>query len=236
MTRRLFEDSVLDAVTNICVATAYFYMAVHSFASLADKRVWKTGMLHLKKRDKRMATLISKFGMLESRWGPSNPYEAIVDSFIYQQISGSAAASIVKRFRELYGGRLPSPHEFLRTPQSRVRRAGISPQKYSYIKNLCQRLVDKELDLKGLAELPDEEVIAVLDDVKGIGRWTAEMFLMFSLRRVDVFPVDDLGIQNAVREIYGLRGAINKEKMQLMAEKWRPYRTIASLYLWRSQD
>jgi DNA-3-methyladenine glycosylase II len=206
------------------------------FESLKEKKVWLRGTLHLKKRDKVLARIIRRFGVLKSDWGPSDPYEAIVESFVYQQITGSAANAILKKFKGLYGGRLPTPKEFLKTSQGRVRGAGISPQKYSYIKDLCERLVHGDLDLKGLAKLPDEEVIAVLDDVRGIGRWTAEMFLIFSLRRVDVFPMDDLGIQNAVRKVYGLRRIPSRERLREISDRWIPYRSIASLYLWRSQD
>lgn len=211
-------------------------MRNRGFESLADKKVWLKAVRHIKKNDSTLAKLIAKHGIISSNWGPSNPYEAIVQSFIYQQIAGSAADAILEKFKGLYGGRLPSPRVFLETPKSRVRRSGISPQKYSYIKDLCERLVRGELDLKGLAKLPDEEVIAVLDDVKGIGRWTAEMFLIFSLRRVDVFPMDDLGIQNAVRKVYRLRRIPSRERLREISDRWIPYRSIASLYLWRSQD
>ncbi len=207
-----------------------------SFESMADIRVWARAMRHLRKRDAKLAKLVSKYGMIRHEWGPPNPYEAIVDAFIYQQISGKAAESISNKFKALYGGRLPAPKEFLKTSEKRVKGSGISPQKYSYIKDLCERLVNGELDLDGLAKLPDEEVIAILDDVRGIGRWTAEMFLMFSLRRVDVFPMDDLGIQNGFRKVYGLKGRPNRDRMLATSARWAPYRSIASLYLWRSQD
>ncbi|MDE1855243.1 MAG: DNA-3-methyladenine glycosylase 2 family protein [Candidatus Micrarchaeota archaeon] len=206
------------------------------FGSLTDKRVWKKAMRHISEKDGKLGRVIAKRGAISSNWGPADPYEAIVESFIYQQIAGSAADAILKKFKGLYGGRLPKPREFLSTSEKKVRSAGISPQKYSYIKDLCQRLVDKELDLNGLSRLPDEEVIAILDDVRGIGRWTAEMFLMFSLKRVDVFPADDLGIQNGMKKVYNLRSVPNRKRMLEMSERWRPYRTIASLYLWRSQD
>ncbi len=206
------------------------------YESLDDRNVWRKAMRLLKKKDKVLGRIITKLGAVSFDWGPSDPYEAIVVSFIYQQIAGSAAAAILKRFRMLYSDRLPTPREFLKTPESRVRSAGISPQKYSYIKDLCERLTKGELDLKSLGKLPDEEVIAILDDIKGIGRWTAEMFLMFSLRRVNVFPMDDLGIQMAVKTAYGLKDVPSKKKMQIISSRWEPYKSIASLYLWRSRD
>jgi DNA-3-methyladenine glycosylase II len=211
-------------------------MPVERFESVTDKKVWRKAISHLKKSDRILAKIIAAHGDLSPDWGATDPYEAIVESFIYQQIAGSAAEAILKKFKKLYKGRLPTPRQFLKTPEKRVRGAGISPQKYSYIKDLCLRLVNKELDLRSLGKLPDEEVIAILDDVRGIGRWTAEMFLMFSLRRVDVFPIDDLGIQNAVMKAYGLRRRPSRETMKRVSEKWAPYRSIASLYLWRSQD
>ncbi len=211
-------------------------MLAKEFESVTDKRVWKKAMAHLKKSDAKLAKVITRYGMLEPGWGPSDPYEALVESFIYQQIAGNAADAILKKFKKLYHGKLPTPRQFLGTRQDVVRKAGISPQKYSYIKDLCERLVGDELDLKSLAKLPDEEVVAILDDVRGIGRWTAEMFLMFSLRRVDVFPVDDLGMQNGFRKVYGMSKAPDKEMMKRVSEKWKPYRTIAALYLWKSND
>ncbi len=209
-----------------------------SYESLTDKKVWANGVRVLKKKDKSLAKIINKFGNMgfESSWSPSDPYEAIIVSFLNQQISGAAAASILKKFKGLYNGRLPAPREFLKTPENKVRSVGISPQKYSYIKNLCERLTGGELDLNSLSKLPDEEVIAVLDDVRGIGRWTAEMFLMFNLRRVNVFPLDDLGIQNAVKKAYGLKEKPSKERMLAISSRWGSYKSIASLYLWRSQD
>ena len=193
-------------------------------------------MAHLKRSDNVLARIINRLGVIETNWSPSDPYEAIVQSFIYQQIAGSAADAIIKRFEQLYNGRLPTPKEFLKTPEKRVRGAGISPQKYSYIKDLCERLVGGDLDLEGLAKLPDEEVIAILDDVKGIGRWTAEMFLMFNLGRVDVFAADDLGLKNAVQKAYKLKRMPDKKKLDELSIKWKPYRTVAALYLWRSVD
>ncbi len=205
------------------------------FESLSDRKVWRRAMLHLKKRDRALGRIIDGIGEIKFEWH-WEPYEAIIRSFIYQQISGSAGDSILKKFEGMFGGRLPTPKEFLRAPERRVRAAGISPQKYSYIKNLCERLESEELDLTGLARLPDEEVIAILDDLKGVGRWTAEMFLMSSLRMVDVFAADDLGLKNAVRRVYKLRKDPSRATLDKITGRWRPYRSIAAIYLWRSTD
>jgi DNA-3-methyladenine glycosylase II len=203
---------------------------------LFDKKTLRKASAHLRKSDRTMAKIIKSVGNIDPEWGTRDPYEAIVRSFIFQQISGSAGASIIKKFMAIYGGRLPTPREFLKTPEKMVRAAGISPQKYSYLKDFCQRLEGRQLDLHSLADLPDEEVIAVLDDVRGIGRWTAEMFLMFSLGRTDVFAMDDIGLQNAVARAYGLRKKPSRERLAEMSKKWVPYRSVASLYLWSSTD
>jgi DNA-3-methyladenine glycosylase II len=205
------------------------------FESLRDKKVWNRAVAHLRKRDRAIAKIIKKLGVISVSWGPSTPYEAIVTSFIYQQISGAAAESILKKFRKLYNGKLPTPVQFLKTPEKKVRSAGISPQKYSYLRDFCERINGGQLDLEGLRKLPDEEVIAILDDVKGIGRWTAEMFLMFSLNRVNVFAADDLGLKNAVKKVYGPK-FLDRKRLDALSAKWEPYKSVASLYLWRSND
>ena len=122
------------------------------------------------------------------------------------------------------------------TPEKIVRAAGISPQKYSYIKDLCMCVDNVEIDLDGLKLLPDEEIIAILDDIKGIGRWTAEMFLIFSLYRADVFALDDLGLRNAIAKAYKLKKLPDRKKMLEISKKWEPYRSVAVLYLWRNND
>ncbi len=205
------------------------------FVSIKDKRVWKKGMAHLRKNDRKIAEIIERMGYIELEWGPGD-YHALVRSFISQQISGSAAESIYNKFIGLYSGRMPTPKEFLKTPQKRIRGVGISPQKYSYIKDLSQRIVSKKLSLEGLKHMPDDQVVERLDEVKGIGRWTAEMFLIFSLNRADVFPADDLGIIKAVQKVYGLRKMPERKKLDRLSEKWRPYRSVATIYLWWSLD
>ncbi len=207
-----------------------------SFEELTDKRVWRKAMLHLKRNDKVLSRLIKRIGYIDVRDHVPGPYASLMQAFIYQQISGKAADAIIKKFRKLYGGKIPTPKQFLSTSEKKVRAAGISPQKYSYMKDLCERIENKQLDLDGLKKLPNEEIIAVLDEVKGIGRWTAEMFLMFNLRRVDVFAMDDLGLQNAIKGAYKLRQRPSKAFMEKISKNWVPYRSIAALYLWRSHD
>ncbi len=126
--------------------------------------------------------------------------------------------------------------ELLGTPEDRLRSAGLSPQKISYLRDLCERLEKKTLVLEQLSDLPDEEVIRELDAVRGIGRWTAEMFLIFVLARPDVLPADDLGLRKAAQRAYQLAELPTREKFTELSERWHPYSTIATLYLWRSGE
>ena len=203
--------------------------------SIADSRTWKAGVAHLKKKDKTLARLIAKQKIPKIElW--DDYYESLMQSIVYQQISGKAGDAIIKKFKALYGGKLPTPKRFLATKEKKVRAAGISPQKYSYLLDLCTRIEDGRLELKKFDKMDNERIIEELDEVRGIGRWTAEMFLMFSLGRTDVFPMDDLGIRKAMQHAYGLRALPDKKKMAELSREWKPYGTIASLYLWRSKD
>ncbi|MCL4379602.1 MAG: DNA-3-methyladenine glycosylase [Candidatus Marsarchaeota archaeon] len=203
--------------------------------TIYDRGVWSAAVKHLSKRDKVLAKLIKRLGRIKVNWG-GDSYESLMSAIIYQQISGAAGDSIERRFKALYNNRMPSPKRFLATPGKKVRAAGISPQKYSYIVDLCTRIRDGRLELSKFDVMDDEDIIEELDEVKGIGRWTAEMFLMFSLGRTDIVPRDDLGIKKAIKRAYGLREYPTKRKFSELAERWRPYGTIASLYLWRSSD
>jgi DNA-3-methyladenine glycosylase II len=206
------------------------------FESLTDASTWKRGIAHLKHRDKALAKVIDGLGRYGKFETYSDSYGAIVESIVFQQLAGKAAQSILKRFKKIYGGKLPKPARFLLTEEKEVRGSGISPQKYSYIKDLCIRLEGGLLELEELRLMDNEDVIDALDEVKGIGRWTAEMFLIFSLARTDVLPMDDLGIRKAVQKAYGMRRLPEKEDFEKLARKWHPYESIASLYLWRSHD
>lgn len=209
--------------------------------TLGQEKVWKAGTKYLSSKDKVLKRIIKKAGISSvwedaKKWWEPDYYESIVRSIIFQQISGSAGRSILKRFKTVYNGRLPTPKEFLKTDKRTVRKAGISPQKYSYLKDLCERITDGRLELKKFNDMPDEEIINELDEVRGIGRWTVEMYLIGTLRRVDVLPVDDLGIQKAIQKAYRLRRPPDKDKLGELSKRWSPYRTIASIYLWQSND
>lgn len=165
----------------------------------------------------------------------SDPFRALLHAIIAQQLSTKAAATIEGRFAALFDGR-PTAVAIQARPDDRLRAVGISPQKLRYIRDLCTRITDRSLALDMLGDLPDDEVIAALTSVKGIGRWTAEMFLMFRLHRPDVLPLGDLGIIKAVQRAYKLRLAPTPVRLTRLGEKWRPYRSVACWYLWASLD
>src|SRR5712692_3285437 len=203
--------------------------------SLADKKTWLSAAKHLTDVDPVLAKVIRAYGPYEFQL-EDGYYEALVGAIIFQQLAGKAAQAILNRFKNLYDGKIPTPNEYLETPESKLRSAGLSPQKISYLKDLCTRLENGTLDLKHLQDLADDEVVRELDEVRGIGRWTAEMFLMFSLGRTNVLPVDDLGLQKAAQRLYGLEELPNHDRFEELAKAWHPYRSIASIYLWRSVE
>jgi len=206
-----------------------------SVGSLADRRVWQKGVRYLKRSDSILARIIDRVGPVKFELDDDH-YEAVVGSIIFQQLAGSAARAILNRFKQLYGGRVPSPREYLSTDAEKLRGSGLSPQKISYIKDLAERLENGTLDLKRLETLPDEEALNELDNVRGIGRWTAEMFLIFKLGRTDVLPVDDLGLRKAAQKAYRLRTLPKRDRFEQLAEKWHPYSSISTFYLWKSME
>ena len=196
---------------------------------------------HLAAADPVLAGLIAAGGPLplepDGRGRPAELYGALVRSIAGQQLSVKAAASIFRRLLERFGGHTPAPEEILADDPEELRAAcGFSRAKVAYLRSLAGHVVDGDLHLDRLAELPDEEVIAELTAVKGIGEWTAQMFLMFTLHRPDVLPVGDLGVRNAAMRLYALDAPPTPAELTRMAEPWRPHRTRACLYLWRSLD
>lgn len=203
--------------------------------SLADKKTWVLASKHLMDVDPILGNVIRTNAAYKFEL-ENGYYEALVGAIIFQQLAGKAAQAILNRFKALYRGKIPTPKQFLATPESKLRSAGLSPQKISYLKDLCARLESGTLDLEHLQGLADDEVVRELDEVRGIGRWTAEMFLMFSLGRINVLPVDDLGLQKAAQRLYGLAELPDHDKFEELAKRWHPYRSIATLYLWRSTE
>lgn len=210
-------------------------MEVSGIGAITDRKLWDRGIAYLRRRDRKLALILTKESYHDVKLD-GDYYGALVESIVYQQIAGNAAESIMKKFKGLYKGRIPKPSEFLSTEEHLVKRSGISPQKYSYIKDLSERLEKGLVELEKLNSLPDAKVIEKLDAVNGIGRWTAEMFLIFSLGRTDVLPMDDLGIRKAVKSAYNLRELPDAKKLTRLSKNWHPYCTIATLCLWRSHD
>ena len=195
---------------------------------------------HLRKADDTLAELIDRLGPLDEeerrRGRPADAYGALLRSIVGQQLSTKAARSIYGRVTELFGGRTPTPEELLAADPEQVRGAGLSRPKVAYMRSLAEHVVSGELELDRLDERSDERIVEELTAVKGLGQWTADMFLIFHLRRPDVLPVGDLGIRRAVERAYGLPGIPAPEEVEMLGERWRPYRSLASLYLWRSLD
>ena len=203
--------------------------------SLRSPETVKRSMKHLRRGDSVLRRISSSMGPVKLEFERDH-FDAIVVSIIFQQIAGKAADAIYKRFLALFPSSTPDPETLLRMPDDVMRAAGLSPQKTSYLKDLAARVADGRLNLHELAKLPDEEAIQTLDEVKGIGRWTAQMFLIFSLGRTDVLPVDDLGLRKAVREAYKLQSLPTAEELRRIAEPWHPYCSLATIYLWRSGE
>ncbi len=188
----------------------------------------------LKKVDPILAKIIAKVELKE-RKAHKRYFESLCVSIINQQLSTKAAASIVKKFESLFKGvKFPTPELVLRKSDAKLRTAGLSFQKISYIKSLAALVAKEKIDFKKFAKLTDEEIIVLLTEVKGIGRWTAEMFLMFCLNRPDIFSHGDLGLKNAVKKLYKLDAKLHSKKYHRLVESWSPHRTTAARYLWAS--
>jgi len=194
----------------------------------------------LRSADPVLRRLVDAHGPLDEeqrrRGRPLEPYGALVRSIVGQQLSTKAARTIYERLTALFDGMTPTPAELLAADPEHVRAAGLSRPKVSYLRSLAEHVQSGELELDRLSELPDEEVSAQLTAVKGLGQWTADMFLIFHLGRPDVLPVGDLGIRRAVERAYALPEIPDAARLIEIAEPWRPHRSLASLYLWRSLD
>jgi 3-methyladenine DNA glycosylase/8-oxoguanine DNA glycosylase len=191
---------------------------------------------HLRRADPVMARVVEAVGpcrlAVDRRGGP---FAALAEAILYQQLAGKAAATIHGRFCALCGRRFPRAEDVARLGDAELRGAGLSRQKIGYLRDLTARAQDG-LPLGRLRDLDDERVIETLTEVKGIGRWTAEMFLIFRLGRLDVLPVDDYGVQKGMQRAYRMRSLPKAARMRRVAEAWRPYRSVAAWYLWRVAD
>jgi DNA-3-methyladenine glycosylase II len=195
---------------------------------------------HLRRADHVMRGLIDEGGPIhperDRRGSRPDPYEAIARAIVGQQLSTKAARSIWERLLEVLGGTLPAPAQMLAVDPETLRSAGLSRAKAAFVRDLAERIDDGRLDIDALGDLIDEDVIAALTEVKGVGPWTAEMFLIFHLGRPDVLSTGDLGIRRAAQIAYGLDELPGPHDLERIAEPWRPHRTLGCLYLWRSLD
>jgi DNA-3-methyladenine glycosylase II len=199
------------------------------------KKVLEAAHRHLRK-DARMRSVMKRH-TLEKRERPHDPFQALVRSVIYQQLSGKAAGTILNRFLAQFPNKkFPTPEQVLSLKDAQFRGVGISGQKMGYLRDLAKRFMDGTIVPKKFPNMSDEEIREHLIVVKGIGRWTADMFLMFTLYRPDVLPTGDLGIQKGFQKAFGLKKLPDPVKMEKLAKKWAPYRTVASYYLWRIAD
>jgi len=189
---------------------------------------------HLKKSDPVLAAIIERVGPFHMEYGPPE-FHSLAEAIVYQQLNGKAAVTIFNRFAALAGEPL-TPAGILKLTPEQMRSVGLSKQKSSYLFDMAERAAKGQLDFRRLHELPDDEVITHLTQVKGVGVWTAQMFLMFSLKRPNILPTGDFGVQMAIKKHYNKRKMPKPLQMQKIAKCWEPYRSIACWYLWRSLD
>jgi len=194
----------------------------------------RKAVAHLKKCDPVLRSIIERVGPCRMEFGPAE-FSSLAEAIIYQQLNGKAAVTIFQRFAALAGEPI-TPDGILRLSDEQLRSAGLSKQKSSYLKDLAAKAADGLLDFSRLPDLPDDEVIKHLTQVKGIGVWTAHMFLIFSLRRPDVLPTGDYGVQMAIKKHYRKRKLPKPKDMEKIARTWEPYRSVACWYMWRSLD
>lgn len=194
----------------------------------------RKAIAHLRGVDPVMSDVIDRVGrctlVLRTEW---THFDALVRSIVYQQLSGKAAATIHGRVLQLVGDGAEAPNRIAATSHEALRGAGLSTAKANYVRNLAEHVLDGSLPVESLHELTDEEIMAALIQVKGIGRWSAQMFLMFRLGRPDVLPELDLGVQKGIQKAYRMRKLPTPKQVLRRGEKWAPYRTVGSWYMWR---
>lgn len=210
---------------------------------------WRRAVAHLKQVDPVLAAIIERVGPFRFERRPAT-FEAMVRAIVFQQLAGAAARTIYQRLqaaceratggkateRSLYGGFIITPESVLALTEEQLRACGLSRQKLSYIRDLAQKTRSLEIDFARLPAMSDDDVIEHLTRVKGIGVWSAQMFLIFALGRPDVMPTADLGINMAICKAYGKRKVPKPKQLLRFSEKWKPYRSLACWYLWRSVD
>lgn len=195
----------------------------------------KAILKHFELRDPVMAAIIREKGAFKLSRN-RNYFQVLCKAIIGQQISIKAAESITQRFQNLFQGHNPTPEKVATVSVTKLRHSGLSGQKVKYLKDLSARFLDGSIRTHRLVYQSNEEVVEALISVYGIGRWTAEMFLIFSLNRMDVLPVGDLGLKAGIKKIYNMRGLPSPKKMVALGKKWHPMETVATWYAWRIQD
>jgi DNA-3-methyladenine glycosylase II len=197
----------------------------------------RSGEKHITKNDKKLAEVIKSSG--PCRLKPHTDYYGeLVGSIVGQQLSAKAAGAIWRRVLDLFGGKMPTPKELIKIEDQKLRDVGLSWAKVRYVKDLAQHVLDKRLDLEHISTMPNEQLIEQLTAVKGIGEWSAHMFMIFGLGRLDIMPTGDLGIRKAIKNLYGLKELPDPAQCITIANKynWHPYESVASWYLWQSLD
>jgi DNA-3-methyladenine glycosylase II len=194
----------------------------------------EAALAHLRAADPVLAAIIDRVGAYDMQYHEPT-FRALVRSIVFQQLHGNAARAIFERLRLKAGGEI-KPESILKLRPPQMRAIGLSKQKLTYIRDLARKTRDGVVEFKRFPQMSDEEVIAELTQVKGIGEWTAHMFLMFALRRPDILPTGDYGVRSAMRKAYGMKVMPKPVTMQRKGKSWRPYSSVASWYMWRSLD
>jgi DNA-3-methyladenine glycosylase II len=198
---------------------------------------YRSSVTHLKRIDPVLARVIESVGPCRIQLrSEGTHFHALTRSIVFQQLSGKAASTILSRVNALYPGGAPTPEAILATSDEQLRAAGLSRQKIGYLRDLSSKVSSGALPLDAVETMSDDDLIAHLVQVKGIGRWTAQMFLMFRLGRLDVLPELDLGIQNAIKRAYRMRKRPTPKQVKRIGAKWAPHSTVACWYLWRSLE
>jgi DNA-3-methyladenine glycosylase II len=201
-------------------------------SSNANGTIFAAAAAAVARRDRVMAQLMKRLGPFRLPRPSSDHFSALAESILYQQLAGAAARAIHRRFVALFDGHV-SPKRVLALPARRLREAGLSRAKALSIRDLAAKVADGTVPLRRIGVLPDDEIVTRLSVVRGIGRWTAEMFLIFRLRRLDVWPADDYGIRQGYALAYGLRTLLTPKELYTQGERFRPYRTVAAWYCWQ---
>ena len=204
-------------------------------ADRIDAALLERARRSLRRRDPVLGAVIRRVGACElQRRG--DPYRYLVRSVLFQQITGAAGTAIEKRLHAAYGGRVPPPAQLRVAETETLRGAGLSRQKIESLRAIATAFDERTLDARRLTRLTDDAVVEAVTVVRGVGEWTAHMLLMFSLGRPDVLPVGDYGVRKAARDLYGLADLPKRKELEALGEPWRPYRSVAAWYLWRSMD